>query len=112
MDIKQTLQDYHDYVNIAYAKNSITADYGVFEDHAEGMYVYGTDGKAYLDCLAGYGVINLGHRHPKVVAAVKAQLDKMPLTTKEMLNPLAAKLGRMLAERLPGNLCYSFFCNS
>ena len=109
---QRLLHDYHECVNQTYAKVTVTADYGVWEDHAEGCYVYGSNGKAYLDCLAGYGVVNLGHRHPKVVNAVKAQLDKMPLTTKEMLNPLAAKLGKMLAERLPGDLQYSFFCNS
>ena len=109
---KSLLADYGDYVNETYARVTVTADYGVWEDHAEGCYVYGSNGKAYLDCLAGYGVMNLGHRHPKVVNAVKAQLDKIPLTTKEMLNPLAAKLGKMLAERLPGDLQYSFFCNS
>jgi putrescine aminotransferase len=106
------LADYHEFVNQRYAKVTITADYKVFEDHAEGVFVYDNEGRKYLDCLASYGVMNFGHRHPRIVEAVSRQLSKMPLTTKELLNPLAARLGRMLAERLPGKLQYTFFCNS
>ena len=111
-DHADLLQQFHDHVNQTYAKVTVTADYGVWESHAEGCYVYGNNGKAYLDCLAGYGVMNLGHRHPKVVQAVMEQLGRIPLTTKEMLNPLQAKLGKMLADRLPGDIAYTFLCNS
>lgn len=44
--------------------------------HANGSYIYDTNGKAYLDMIAGVAVNNIGHRHPKVVAAIKHQLDK------------------------------------
>lgn len=111
-DAPAALADYGEFINAKYAKVTITADYGVFEDRADGCYVFDNQGRRYLDCLASYGVMNLGHRHPKVVEAVKAQLDRMPLTTKELLNPLAARLGRMMAERLPGGLKYTFLCNS
>jgi putrescine aminotransferase len=112
LDVEATLADYHEFVNQRYAKVTISADYKVFEDRAEGVFVYDNEGRKYLDCLASYGVMNFGHRHPYIVEAVSRQLGKMPLTTKELLNPLAARLGRMLAERLPGKLQYSFFCNS
>jgi len=45
-------------------------------DHAEGMYMYTKDGKRYLDLNSGISVSSLGHRHPKVIKAVKDQLDK------------------------------------
>jgi acetylornithine/N-succinyldiaminopimelate aminotransferase len=44
--------------------------------HANGSYIYDTNGKAYLDMIAGVAVNNIGHRHPKVLAAINQQLDK------------------------------------
>ena len=45
-------------------------------DRAEGAFIYDKNGKAYLDMIAGVAVNNIGHRHPKVVAALSAQLEK------------------------------------
>ncbi|WP_375445620.1 aspartate aminotransferase family protein [uncultured Fibrella sp.] len=45
-------------------------------DRAEGVYLYGPTGETYLDLISGIGVSNVGHRHPAVLAAVQAQLDK------------------------------------
>lgn len=45
-------------------------------EKAEGVYMYGPDGKAYMDLISGIGVSNVGHRHPKVLEAIHAQLDK------------------------------------
>ncbi|MDQ6482264.1 aminotransferase class III-fold pyridoxal phosphate-dependent enzyme [Dyadobacter sp. LHD-138] len=45
-------------------------------ERAEGVYMYGTDGKRYLDLISGIGVSNVGHRHPEVLAALHQQLDK------------------------------------
>ena len=45
-------------------------------DHAEGVYMYGPEGKSYMDLISGIGVSNVGHRHPKVVQAIKDQADK------------------------------------
>ncbi|MBV9277442.1 MAG: aspartate aminotransferase family protein [Candidatus Eremiobacteraeota bacterium] len=82
------------------------------EVRAQGATIYDQKGKAYLDFAGGYGVFTLGHRHPKVVAAVKAQLDKMALSGKTMFNPVLGRAARKLAERTPGDLQISFFCNS
>jgi len=43
---------------------------------AEGVYMYGKDGKAYMDLISGIGVSNVGHRHPKVIEAIHSQVDK------------------------------------
>ncbi len=45
-------------------------------DYAEGIYIYDKSGKAYMDMIAGVAVNNIGHRHPKVIEALKKQLDK------------------------------------
>ena len=45
-------------------------------ERAEGSYVYDSNGKKYLDMIAGVSVNNIGHRHPKVIEAIKSQLDK------------------------------------
>lgn len=45
-------------------------------ERAEGVYLYDTEGKSYLDLISGIGVSNVGHRHPKVVEAIKDQVDK------------------------------------
>lgn len=86
--------------------------YDVIEDHAEGSHVYDIMGNKYVDCLGGFGVFALGHRHPKVVEAVKNQLEKMPMTTKELLIEPYARLAKKLAEISPGELQYTFLCNS
>ncbi len=69
-------------------------------------------GKEYLDCLGGFGIFNVGHRHPKVIAAVKAQLDRQPLHSQDLLDPLRAMLSKALSMLTPANLQYTFFCNS
>jgi len=69
-------------------------------------------GREYIDCLGGFGIFNLGHRHPKVVKAVADQLARQPLHSQDMLDPLRAMLAKLLAMIAPGDLQYAFFCNS
>ena len=45
-------------------------------ERAEGVYLYGPDGKTYMDMISGIGVSAIGHRHPHVIKAIKDQLDK------------------------------------
>jgi ornithine--oxo-acid transaminase len=49
---------------------------------AEGAWVTDVDGRRYLDCLAGYSALNFGHRHPDILAAAHAQLDRVTLTSR------------------------------
>ncbi|MBV9233457.1 MAG: aminotransferase class III-fold pyridoxal phosphate-dependent enzyme, partial [Candidatus Eremiobacteraeota bacterium] len=69
-------------------------------------------GRTYLDCLGGFGIFNVGHRHPKVVKAVTDQLRRQPLHSQDLLDPLRAMLAKTLAMLAPGDLEFSFFCNS
>lgn len=82
------------------------------EHRGEGVYLYDLDGNKYIDCLGSYGVFSLGHCHPRVIAAVKHQLDLMPMGSKTFLNKPLADLAEKLASITPGNLQYSFICNS
>jgi putrescine aminotransferase len=70
------------------------------------------NGKEYIDCLGGFGIFNVGHRHPKVVAAVKAQLERQPLHSQDLLDPLRAMLAKTLSMLTPPSLEFAFFCNS
>lgn len=107
----EALQNSIDYLNFSYSGKLCGAE-GAVEYFDGGVYTYDNHGKRYLDCLGGYGIFNVGHRHPKVIAAVKAQLDQVCLHSQDLLNPWAAHLARQLASIAPGNLQYSFFCNS
>lgn len=82
-------------------------------DRAEGLYLYDTGGKAYLDLIAGIGVSALGHRHPRVEAAVRDQLGKYwhTLVYGEFVLSPQVRLAGLLAEQLPG-LDSVYFVNS
>ena len=85
---------------------------GSLEASAEDCWVEDHLGRRYLDFAGGYGVFSLGHRHPRVVAAVAEQLTRLPLSSRVLLNRDVAYLARDLAALLPGRLQYTFFCNS
>lgn len=99
------------HLNPGLAKVLRFAGLGV-EWYAEGCYIWDAQGRKFLDCLGGYGMFALGHRHPKVIEAVKRQLDAMPMPSKIMFNAPQAQLAAKLAAVLPGDLQYTFFCNS
>src|SRR6185369_107554 len=69
-------------------------------------------GKKYLDLLGGYGIFNVGHRHPKVVEAVTNQLKRQALHSQELLEPFRAILAKLIHDITPGDLQFSFFGNS
>ncbi len=85
-------------------------------DHAEytghGAVVVDTDGVEYIDCAGGYGVFVQGYRHPRIVLAAHEQLDLMPLSSRILVSPRQVELAKRLQELTPGDLSYSFFCNS
>ena len=110
--ISETIEKYEQFINPAMAKLFRFMGLSTVEWEAEGSIIRDIDGKEYIDCLGGYGVFSLGHRHPKVVEAVKKQLDTMPLSSKVLFNKPMADLSALLAEITPGDLQYSFIGNS
>jgi putrescine aminotransferase len=83
----------------------------VTEVRSEGAYVFDSSGRRYLD-VGGFGVFLLGHRHPRVVESVKAQLDRHPMSTRLLLDPTVASAAEALARAAPGGLECAFFTNS
>lgn len=87
---------------------------GLEIERAEGLFIYDTSGKAYYDLVSGLAVTNIGHRHPKVIQAIKNQLDThmhvMPYG--EFIQTPQLGLAKKLAEILPENLTTSYFVNS
>src|SRR2546426_948552 len=86
--------------------------FGTVPEFARGVTLTDVAGEEWLDFLGGLGVFSLGHSHPKVVAAVREQLEKLPLTIPIFLNRRQADLAERLAEVLPGRLQDTFFCSS
>lgn len=112
MFVEETIGKYEKYINPAQAKLFRFMGLGSVEGHAEGWTITDTAGREFIDCLGGYGMFALGHRHPKVVEAVEKALHTMPMCGKVLFNRQMADLAEALAEITPGELQYSFFVNS
>ena len=82
------------------------------EWRCEGKYVYDPKGREFFDCMGAGGVFGLGFRHPRVIEAVKAQLDRMALSTRAGLVPAQAALAEKLIKVAPPGLKGVFFGSS
>ncbi|WP_298901575.1 aminotransferase class III-fold pyridoxal phosphate-dependent enzyme [uncultured Psychroserpens sp.] len=82
--------------------------------HAEGSYIYDAESKAYLDFVAGVSACSLGHKHPKVVEAIKNQIDRYlhVMVYGEYIQQPAVELAKLLANHLPENLQKTYLTNS
>ena len=78
---------------------------------AEGRYFWDYDGNRYLDFAAQLVNVSIGHQHPKVIAAIKEQADRLCTIGPPMASESRSRLGRLLAEVTPGDLSMSFFTN-
>mgnify|MGYP001164238486 CR=1 FL=1 len=83
-------------------------------EYAEGLYLYDTAGKTYMDLIAGIGVSVLGHRHPKVAAGIKNQLDRYwhTMVYGEYILAPQVQLATRLASHLPDTLNSVYLVNS
>lgn len=83
-------------------------------ERAEGIYLYTPDGKRYTDLISGIGVSVVGHRHPRVIAAIKDQVDKHlhVMVYGEYIQSAPNLLAARLAALLPSNLNCCYFVNS
>jgi len=82
--------------------------------HADGSYIYDTNNKAYLDFVAGVSACPLGHRHPKIVSAIKEQADAYlhVMVYGEYIQKPAVDLAKLLAKHLPEPLESTYLTNS
>lgn len=92
-------------------RKSVTesGDWASVEWTGSGAVIKDVLGREYLDFLGGYGMMDLGLSHPDVISAVKAQLERSPMPSQELLDPLRGVLAKLLATITPGDLKYSWF---
>lgn len=81
---------------------------------AEGCYLYDVNGKKYLDLIGGISVANTGHRHPKVIEAIKTQLDAYlhVMVYGEFVESPQVQYAKLLTDHLPASLNSVYFTNS
>lgn len=81
---------------------------------AEGIYLHGPNGEKYMDLVSGFNVSNIGHRHPKVLSAIQAQLDKYLHVTVygEFVQAPQVQFATELLAVLPDNFQSVYFTNS
>jgi len=94
------------YTAPAYAKRRVVIVRG------SGALVWDIEGREYIDCVAGHGVAIVGHCHPRVVEAIKAQAERLITCPGIFYNDARAELARLIASLTPGDLKVSFFSNS
>ncbi len=107
--MSDTIQQYKDYVITSFVK----AVQPVVVESAAGCIIHDVSGKEYLDCFAGISVVNAGHCNPKVIAAARAQLDKLVHCASYIYySPATAELAEKMAAIMPSpRLRKSFFAN-
>lgn len=92
-------------------RKSVTesGDWASVEWTGSGAIIKDVLGRDFLDFLGGFGMMDLGWRHPTVIETVKAQLERSPMPSQELLDPLRGVLAKLLASITPGDLKYSWF---
>ncbi|MGO3237172.1 MAG: aspartate aminotransferase family protein [Psychroflexus halocasei] len=87
---------------------------GLEVDYAKGSYIYTTDGEAHLDFVAGVSACGLGHSNPKIISAIKDQLDRYMhvMVYGEYVQKPAVEFAKLLAENLPKPLSKTYLVNS
>jgi acetylornithine/succinyldiaminopimelate/putrescine aminotransferase len=83
-------------------------------EHADGIYIYDKQGNKYVDMIAGLCVNNVGHNHPKIINAIKSQLDKHlhVMVYGEFIQQAQLDLSKNLMQLLPDNLDCVYAVNS
>ena len=92
---------------------SYAREYALVVDHAEGSEVWDVDGRRYIDFMAGIAVLNVGHRHPAVVEAVRQQVDKFwHICLADFYYPQAVELAEKMQAVAPMPDTQVYFGNS
>lgn len=107
--MSDTIQKYKDYVMTGFVKSVVP----IVVDHASGAQVWDENGREYLDCFSGISVVNAGHNHPRVIAAAKAQMEKLVHCASYIYHAKpVGDLAEKMSEISPSGLTKSFFANS
>lgn len=78
---------------------------------AAGSWFWDEDGNRWLDFASQLVNLNIGHQHPRVVAAIKAQADRLCTIGPTFANDVRGRAARLIAERAPGDMAMVFFTN-
>ncbi|MCY7360968.1 MAG: aminotransferase class III-fold pyridoxal phosphate-dependent enzyme [Ignavibacteria bacterium] len=78
-------------------------------EKGEGVYIYDTNGKRYIDFSSQLIAVNIGHGHPKVAEAVAKQMSEISYVYPGMVTKVRGEVGKKLAEITPGSLSRTFF---
>ncbi len=83
-------------------------------ESASGIYLYGTDGKKYMDLISGVSVSNIGHCHPDVVKAIREQSERYLhlMVYGEFIQSPQVQYAKLLSDKLPPELGNVYFVNS
>ena len=107
---QQALADFARHLNPGKARVLAANGLDVLECQREGALVTDADGKSYIDCITGFGVFNIGRRHPRAIAAVKGALDGgIDIGDFMLMSKPKADLAARLAEVSPSGLTASMF---
>lgn len=113
---KDTVANFSNHINKGFLeyRKSVTesGEFAVTEWSGQGSILTDAIGREFIDILGGFGIYSAGIRHPKIVEAVKGQLDRSPQFSQEMLDPLRAHLAKIIGLLTPGEIQYGFFINS
>jgi putrescine aminotransferase len=110
---KQNFAEHYNRNWLEYRKSvTESGDWASVEWGGSGVVVKDVLGREFLDFLGGFGMMDLGWSHPDVVATVKAQLERSPMPSQELIDPLRGVLAKLLASITPGDLKYSWFAAS
>ena len=114
--IEESKHNFSEYFNkgwLEYRKSVTEAgDWAATEWLGSGAIFQDILGREFIDCLGGYGLFDLGWSHPEVIDNVRAQLNRTPMPSQELIDPLRGVLARLMALITPGDIKYSFFCAS
>ena len=106
--MSDTIQKYKDYVMTGFMKSVVP----IVIDRASGAIVTDVNGREYLDCFAGISVVSAGHNNPQVIAAAKAQMEKLVHCASYIYHAApVADLAEKIAHIAPRGLAKTFFGN-
>ncbi len=109
--VADSIDNFTHFVNegLLQGRKTVSNNYSFVEWEDSGVVIRDAQGNELIDCLGGYGVFLLGHRHPKVMRAIEAQLKRCVLHSQELVDPLRSYLSKLIAYITPGDLQNTYF---
>jgi putrescine aminotransferase len=109
---RELYEKYASLINSAYPNFLRKMGIGAIAAKAEGATITDSEGRTYLDCVAGYGIHNLGHNHPALTEALMEQIAEGGLYGRPFISRIQVQFAEFLSKILRGSPKCSFVCNS